>query len=349
MTELNPRVRLVVTDPVRTSYEFAFGATDGNQIAVHVQGMEEVPAFTISVNADGIGGSVLFESGLTIGSILTIYRSMDVERVSEFNEGAPLQAASLNVELNNSILLLQQAAMQAGDAIRKPVYDDSPDLILPDVQSRAGTILGFDGDGQIRAYEDIAVSSLGAENAAVAAQQARNASETARDEAVEAATTVADLVYWRVEYFNGNGAEQSLPLAVDPGSANLVFVTVDGVERFQSDWLLIDGAVVGTFPPGVSNVQIRYGVATPVGDIPALSVSTGKIANGAVTQDKIDPSVELGGPSVGPIRINPTVITEDLILQDKHGNPCNGMIAGPVTVADGVTLTVPDGSTLTVV
>lgn len=93
--------------------------------------------------------------------------------------------------------------------------------------------------------------------------------------------------------------------------------------------------------------------------VPSFPLDTADIKDGAVTgpkipdqtikQNHIDPNIELGGPSVGPIRINPTVIAEDLTLQDKNGNPCNGMIAGPITIADGVTLTIPDGSTLTVV
>lgn len=61
----------------------------------------------------------------------------------------------------------------------------------------------------------------------------------------------------------------------------------------------------------------------------------------------------LGMPRVKPdevgsnaaIRINPTVIRSDVIIPSGF----NGVSAGPITIDNGCTVTVPDGSTWTIV
>ncbi|WP_420548986.1 phage head spike fiber domain-containing protein [Curvivirga sp.] len=62
-----------------------------------------------------------------------------------------------------------------------------------------------------------------------------------------------------------------------------------------------------------------------------LPLTGDKIASQSITQDKIDPSVRLGGLSVGEdslIRLNANVIEEDVIIEEYH----NGMSAGPITI-----------------
>jgi len=76
-----------------------------------------------------------------------------------------------------------------------------------------------------------------------------------------------------------------------------------------------------------------------IGNVSAYdSVDTLQIVDGAVTQAKIDPSVALGGPSLGlnsVIRTNANVINESITIPANT----NGMTAGPVTIGDGYTIT----------
>ena len=69
------------------------------------------------------------------------------------------------------------------------------------------------------------------------------------------------------------------------------------------------------------------------------AITTAKIPDGAITQAKIDPTVALGGPSLGlnsVIRTNANVINESITIPANT----NGMTAGPVTIGDGYTVTV---------
>lgn len=77
-----------------------------------------------------------------------------------------------------------------------------------------------------------------------------------------------------------------------------------------------------------------------IGNVNAFeSVGTSDIEDAAVTAEKIHPSVVLGGPSLGTdsvIRTNANTISEDITIPANT----NGMTAGPVSIADGYTITV---------
>jgi hypothetical protein len=68
------------------------------------------------------------------------------------------------------------------------------------------------------------------------------------------------------------------------------------------------------------------------------AVTTAKILDGSVTAAKINSAVALGGPSLGTasiIRTNANTISENITIPANT----NGMTAGPVTIADGYTVT----------
>ena len=71
---------------------------------------------------------------------------------------------------------------------------------------------------------------------------------------------------------------------------------------------------------------------------PFESVGTSELADGSVTAAKINSAVALGGPSLGTasiIRTNANTISENITIPANT----NGMTAGPVTIADGYTVT----------
>lgn len=81
----------------------------------------------------------------------------------------------------------------------------------------------------------------------------------------------------------------------------------------------------------------------------ATGAAIGNIADGAITTAKIDPAAKIGGATgAGTDRTfyenDQSVNTSYTISSGK-----NAMSAGPITIANGVTVTVPDGSTYTVV
>ena len=93
----------------------------------------------------------------------------------------------------------------------------------------------------------------------------------------------------------------------------------------------------------VGTLQIEDGVVTTV-KVADNAITTAKIPDGAITQAKIDPSVALGGPSLGTnsvIRTNAKTISENITFLGSE----NGLTVGPITINSGYTVTVASGST----
>ena len=76
-----------------------------------------------------------------------------------------------------------------------------------------------------------------------------------------------------------------------------------------------------------------------IGNVNAFeSVGTSDLEDGSVTAAKINSAVALGGPSLGTasiIRTSANTISENITIPANT----NGMTAGPVTIADGYTVT----------
>ena len=89
--------------------------------------------------------------------------------------------------------------------------------------------------------------------------------------------------------------------------------------------------------PYIGNVNAFESVGTS--DLEDNAVTTAKITDGSVTAAKINSSVALGGPSLGTasiIRTNANTISENITIPANT----NGMSAGPITIANGNTVTV---------
>ena len=83
-------------------------------------------------------------------------------------------------------------------------------------------------------------------------------------------------------------------------------------------------------------------------EIATDAVTTIKILDGAVTAAKINSAVALGGPSLGTdsiIRTNAKTISENITFAGTE----NGMTVGPITVANGYSVVVTNGSSWTIV
>lgn len=81
-----------------------------------------------------------------------------------------------------------------------------------------------------------------------------------------------------------------------------------------------------------------------IDNVQSNTVQTVDIQTGAVTQDKINGDVKFDATGGGNDRV---FILNDKVINSNYTIPVgkNAITAGPITIADGVTVTIPDGST----
>jgi hypothetical protein len=145
------------------------------------------------------------------------------------------------------------------------------------------------------------------------------------------------------EFTSVGGSTYTLSSA--PSNINSVEVVVGGLTQtssaysFSGTTLTLAGVASGT------KIIVRQHGEKLLLQTPAdLTVTTAKIAAGAVTAAKIDSAVELGGPSKGTssvIRTNANAIAENITFDSNT----NGMSAGTITINDTYTVTIADGTT----
>ncbi len=133
-----------------------------------------------------------------------------------------------------------------------------------------------------------------------------------------------------IDYFSGNGSAVTFTLSRPVGSNAQVQVVVENVPQAPGDAYSISGNSI-TFtsapPVGANNIYVYY--TSPITQIIAPS-------QGTVSQ-----------LSLGTINfyINPQDITANYTIPAGF----NAMTAGPVTVASGVTITVPNTNSWAIV
>ena len=97
-------------------------------------------------------------------------------------------------------------------------------------------------------------------------------------------------------------------------------------------------------PEGVSVGTIRFNTDTDSAEIYKADDGTGSAGWSGISG---------GGPSLGTdsiIRTNPTTISENITVGPTAGSEfANGMSAGPITIANGYTVTVESGGSWSVV
>jgi len=145
------------------------------------------------------------------------------------------------------------------------------------------------------------------------------------------------------EFTSVGGSTYTLSSA--PSNINSVEVVVGGLTQtssaysFSGTTLTLAGVASGT------KIIVRQHGEKLLLQTPAdLTVTTAKIAAGAVTAAKIDSAVELGGPSKGTssvIRTNANTIAENITFDSNT----NGTSVGTITINSGFTVTIADGTT----
>lgn len=137
-------------------YAFTFEILSQTDIAVYKAStlLTLTTDYTVTINANGTGSVTLVTSAGT--SNITIVGSKNIQRTTDFTTGGDLFANTLNDELDNQTIFIQQVAETAERGLKAPVTDPTDiAMTLPSKTSRAGKTLAFDSNGNPVVGEDI--------------------------------------------------------------------------------------------------------------------------------------------------------------------------------------------------
>ena len=125
-------------------YAFTFEILSQTDIAVYKAStlLTLTTDYTVTINANGTGSVTLVATAGT--SNITIVGSKNIQRTTDFTTGGDLFANTLNDELDNQTIFIQQVAETAERGLKAPVVDPTDiNMTLPAKASRVGTVLAF--------------------------------------------------------------------------------------------------------------------------------------------------------------------------------------------------------------
>lgn len=202
MTNTPPRIQYIANGDLKT-YDIPFAFFKETDIRIFLNEQElSSTEYQIEETSENNYAIVLNDSPEN-GTTITIQRQLDIERVSDFQEGGTLRANVLNNELDYQTACIQQVADELNRSMVLPPYVSGTDLNLTLPFPEAGKAIVWDSTGKnlensLVAVNDIENSmreqlSATQEAASTATQKAQQASSSANEaaQAAQTATTAA--------------------------------------------------------------------------------------------------------------------------------------------------------------
>jgi len=152
-----------VASAAQTVFAYTFEIFDKDDIAVEQNGtlLAEGTNYTVSGVGVDAGGSITLLVGATSGDVITLYRDMALERVTDYQQNGDFLANEVNDDFDRLWAATQQIKSTANIGIRPTVDDpilNSSNTELANVATRGGKVLGFTSSGELD-YVSAAIAS----------------------------------------------------------------------------------------------------------------------------------------------------------------------------------------------
>ena len=155
-----PRIQYIA-DGAETTFEFPFAVFNANNLSVYLEdALQDPMTYVVSGAQNTDGGTVTFNTPPEEGLCVTLCRSLSIERLSDFQEGAALRANVLNDELDYQTACLQEVAENLNRSMVLPPYAVNTDVNLTLPTPSAGKAIVWNSDGTNLENSTVAVNAL---------------------------------------------------------------------------------------------------------------------------------------------------------------------------------------------
>ena len=139
----------------QTVFAYTFEIVTDDDIVVLKNGVTLTKTADYTVSGVGVnsGGNVTLTSGATAGDILTLYRNMAYERLTDYTNAGDFLAADVNNDFDRLWIATQQVNEEVNRSLKAPVTDPlTIDMTIPAKADRLNKILRFNattGDPEV--------------------------------------------------------------------------------------------------------------------------------------------------------------------------------------------------------
>lgn len=116
---VKPRIRYE-GDGTTTEFSFAFTIFDETDVDVYAD--DALLAEGYSVSRETQGGRVIFDKAPAAGTIITLYRSLELKRTTNFQEVGPFRTSKVNLEFDYQLACMEQLQDTISRTVTFPPY-----------------------------------------------------------------------------------------------------------------------------------------------------------------------------------------------------------------------------------
>jgi hypothetical protein len=153
ISDVTPRIQYAANGS-QTEFSYPFPIFVEDDLEVYVGDTRETSGYAVLGAGTSYGGTVTFETPPTNGVVVTLRRSLAIERTTDFHQSGAFRAKVINDELDHLTAALQQVANDVSRAVRLRSTAADASLELPSKDDRANKVLGFDASGDVIAISD---------------------------------------------------------------------------------------------------------------------------------------------------------------------------------------------------
>lgn len=117
---IKPRIRYE-GDGSTTEFSFAFTIFDEADIDVYANDSLLTEGYSVNRNKEQ-GGSVIFSTPPSLGTIITLYRNLDLKRTTNFQEVGPFRTSKVNLEFDYQLACMEQLQDTISRTVTFPPY-----------------------------------------------------------------------------------------------------------------------------------------------------------------------------------------------------------------------------------
>lgn len=138
-----------VTVSGQTLFPYPFPITQDSDLVVIINGVLQATDSTYALSGQGnpTGGNLTLNVGSTAGNVVTLFRNIGIQRVTQFAQNGGFSSAAFNAEFNNLYLIAQQLEASIAQCLQIPNTNNPSPTTVISPSAYASKYLAFDAYG----------------------------------------------------------------------------------------------------------------------------------------------------------------------------------------------------------